>query len=142
MDHPTAAAKFITNSKQLRWHDATIWGTRMKRDRASHSVPEWETLRELASRIKLHTMSRLDEYLEQFEAQATRLGAQVHWARDAAEHNTIVADILQRHGATRAGVGVTRQVGLAGLAQVEQRRLSRGAAQHAVGRQQQRLYVF
>jgi L-lactate dehydrogenase complex protein LldF len=100
-DHPTAAAKFIANRVQMRWHDTTIWGTRMKRDRASRSVPEWETLRDLASRIKLHTMSRLDEYLEQFEAAATRLGAQVHWARDAAEHNAIVASILERHGVTR-----------------------------------------
>ena len=65
------------------------------------ALAEWETLRELASRIKLHTMSRLDEYLEQFEANATRLGAEVHWARDAAEHNAIVGDILQRHGATQ-----------------------------------------
>ncbi len=101
MDHSTAATTFIANGAQMRWHDTTIWGTRMKRDRASHSVPEWETLRDLASRIKLHTMSRLDEYLEQFEANATRLGAQVHWARDAAEHNSIVADILERHGVTR-----------------------------------------
>src|SRR6476659_3517086 len=92
-DHHTAAAKFIANTTQVRWHAATIWGTRTKRDRASQSVPEWETLRDLASRIKLHTMSRLDEYLEQFEAAATRLGVQVHWARDADEHNSIVADI-------------------------------------------------
>ena len=41
---------------------------------------------DLASRTKLHTMSRLDEYLEQFEAAATKLGAKVYWARDAAEH--------------------------------------------------------
>jgi L-lactate dehydrogenase complex protein LldF len=101
MDHSVAAARFIANRDQMRWHDATIWGTRSKRDRASQSVPEWETLREIASRIKLHTMSRLDEYLEQFEANATKLGAQVHWARDAAEHNSIVASILARHGATR-----------------------------------------
>jgi L-lactate dehydrogenase complex protein LldF len=78
-----------------------VWFARTKRDLATHSVPEWETLRDLASRIKLHTMSRLDEYLEQFEAAATRLGAQVHWARDAAEHNSIVAGILQRHGVTQ-----------------------------------------
>src|SRR5256714_14327099 len=101
MEHSVAAAKFIANREQMRWHDTTIWGTRGKRDRASQSVPEWETLRELASRIKLHTISRLDEYLEQFEANATRLGAQVHWARDAAEHNSIVAGILERHGARR-----------------------------------------
>ena len=100
-DHPTAAAAFIANTTQVRWHDATIWGTRSKRDRASQSVPEWETLRDLASRTKLHTMSRLDQYLEQFEAAATKLGAKIYWARDAAEHNTIVAGILARHRVTR-----------------------------------------
>lgn len=101
MDHPTAAAEFIANTSRVRWHDTAVWFARTKRDKATHSVPEWETLRELASQIKLHTMSRLDEYLEQFEANATRLGAQVHWARDVAEHNKIVAGILQRHGVTR-----------------------------------------
>lgn len=100
-DHSTAAAAFIANDERVRWHDTAVWFARTKRDRAAHGVPEWETLREFASRIKLHTMSRLDEYLEQFEANATRLGAQVHWARDAAEHNAIVAGILKRHGATR-----------------------------------------
>src|SRR6476620_1806665 len=101
VDHPTAAAQFIANTTQVRWHDATIWGTRAKRDRASQSVPEWETLRDLASRIKLHTMSRLDEYLEQFENAAIKLGTKVYWARDAAAHHTIVAGILARHGVTR-----------------------------------------
>jgi L-lactate dehydrogenase complex protein LldF len=100
-DHPTAAAAFVANTARVRWHDTAVWFARTKRDRATHGVPEWETLRDLASRIKLHTMSRLDEYLEQFEAAATRLGAQVHWARDAAEHNAIIADIIKRHGATR-----------------------------------------
>jgi L-lactate dehydrogenase complex protein LldF len=100
-NHPDAAAEFIANGNRVRWHDSSIWSTRMKRDKASHSLAEWETLRELASAIKLHTMSRLDEYLEQFESNATRLGAHVHWARDAAEHNAIVAGILERHGATR-----------------------------------------
>jgi L-lactate dehydrogenase complex protein LldF len=99
MDHSTAAAKFISDSERVRWHDTSVWRARSRRDQASHSLAEWETLRELASRIKLHTMSRLDELLEQFEANATRLGAQVYWARDAAEHNAIVASILQRHRA-------------------------------------------
>jgi L-lactate dehydrogenase complex protein LldF len=101
MDHPTAAAEFIANTAKVRWHDTAIWSTRTKRDRASKSVPEWETLRDVASRIKLHTMSRLDEYLEKFEAAATQLGATVHWARDAAEHNAIVTSILERQGVKR-----------------------------------------
>src|SRR3954468_24981887 len=100
-DHSTAAAAFIADDERVRWHDSAVWFARTKRDRAVHGVPEWETLREFASQIKLHTMSRLDEYLEQFEAAATRLGATVHWARDAAEHNVIVAGILEQHGVTR-----------------------------------------
>jgi L-lactate dehydrogenase complex protein LldF len=72
----------------------------MKRDRMAHAVPEWETLRELASQIKRHTLSRWPEYLEEFERNATRLGATVHWASDAAEHNAIVLKLLKERGAT------------------------------------------
>ena len=100
-DHATSATAFIANSEHVRWHDSAVWTARTKRDRAAHGLAEWETLREVASKLKLHTMSRLDEYLEQFEANATRLGAQVHWARDVAEHNQIVAGIVQRHSAKR-----------------------------------------
>jgi L-lactate dehydrogenase complex protein LldF len=101
MDHPTAAAEFIRDRDRAHWHDTALWFVRAKRDISAHAVPEWEELRELASQIKLHTISRLDEYLEQFEAAATRLGAVVHWAADAAEHNRIVADVLRQHGARR-----------------------------------------
>jgi L-lactate dehydrogenase complex protein LldF len=100
-DHPTAAAEFLADREYAAWHDVAVWRARTKRDVATRALAEWETLRDFASRIKLHAMSRLDEYLEQFEANATRLGTQVHWARDAAEHNQIVAGIVQRHGATR-----------------------------------------
>jgi L-lactate dehydrogenase complex protein LldF len=50
-DHPTAAAAFIANRDRVRWHDTAVWFARTKRDRAAHGVPEWETLRELASKI-------------------------------------------------------------------------------------------
>jgi L-lactate dehydrogenase complex protein LldF len=62
-------------------------------------VPEWEALREAASQIKMHSLSHLADYLEQFEQQATKLGAKVYWARDAKEHNEIVLGILQQHNA-------------------------------------------
>ena len=74
---------------------------RLKRDREAHGVPEWEALREAAAGIKAHTMGRLAEYLEEFERNAMRNGAVVHWARDAAEHNRIVLEILRARGATR-----------------------------------------
>jgi len=101
MTHAPLAEEFIRDRKRAHWHDETLWFVRSKRDKAAWTLPEWETLRESASQIKAHTMSHLAEYLEQFETQATRLGAQVHWAADAAEHNRIVLEILQRHNVKR-----------------------------------------
>jgi len=98
MNHATLAPDFVANGERAHWHDAALWFVREKRDTAARSLPEWEALRETASAVKAHTMSRLAEYLEQFERQATKLGAKVHWARDAAEHNRIVLEILQSHG--------------------------------------------
>src|SRR5246127_661818 len=80
-------------------HDARLWDLRQKRDREMHVITEWEVLRALASAIKEHTLTHLDEYLEQFEAQALSNGVHVHWARDAAEHNRTVHGILRDHGA-------------------------------------------
>src|SRR5690606_16737107 len=44
---------------------------------------------------------RSAELLEQFEQNAQRLGAVVHWASDAQEHNQIVYEILRRHDVRR-----------------------------------------
>lgn len=99
--HPNQAAKFVANTERAHWHDQSLWFVRVKRDRMAHSVPEWETLRELASQIKQHTVSRWADYLEEFERNATRLGAVVHWAKDAAEHNAVVLKLLRDHGAKR-----------------------------------------
>ena len=101
VDHPTAAAAFVADEARTDWHDGALWWVRSKRDMAAASVPEWERLRELASAIKEHTLSRLDEYLEQFEANAVKRGIQVHWARDAAEHNAIVYEILAASNVSR-----------------------------------------
>jgi len=45
-----------------------------------HGIAEWEELRSLASAIKEHTLTHLDQYLEQFEANAKSNGINVHWA--------------------------------------------------------------
>jgi L-lactate dehydrogenase complex protein LldF len=99
--HKERAAAFVKDDERLHWHDQAVYFVRQKRDRMVFAVPEWEELRSLASRIKAHTLSRLPDYLEQFEANATRLGAQVHWARDADEHNRIVHGVLAARGVTR-----------------------------------------
>lgn len=101
VDHAAGAARFTADDARTDWHNESLWQVRQKRDVAAALVPEWEELRTLASGIKEHTLSHLDEYLTQFEAAASRNGATVHWARDAAEHNAIVHEILNGAGATR-----------------------------------------
>ncbi len=101
MNHPVAAAQFNEDVARTEWHDRALWFVREKRDAAIRQVPEWEILRETASQIKDHVLSRLDDYLIEFEAQARANGVHVHWARDAAEHNRIVFDILHKHQVTR-----------------------------------------
>lgn len=97
--HAKAAARFLEHRAEEAWHDETLWLVRMKRDQMSRTVPEWERLRELASEIKLYSNSHLADLLETFEAHALANGVLVHWAKDAEEHNRIVFEILQQHGA-------------------------------------------
>src|SRR4029077_19934085 len=95
--HAKGVGLVVADSERAHWHDQALWFVRVKRDRMAQSLPEWESLRETAGAIKAHTLSRLGDYLEQFEQRATELGAKVHWARDAAEHNAIVLSILESH---------------------------------------------
>ena len=99
--HSEAAEEFLKDKQRARWHDETLWFVRQKRDKAAHSIPEWEQLRDAASAIKAHTLSALDTYLIEFETKAKENGAVVHWAKDALEHNRIVESILASHGATK-----------------------------------------
>jgi L-lactate dehydrogenase complex protein LldF len=94
LDHAEAASRFIASEKHEAFHDARLWDLRKKRDREAYAIPEWEQLRQLASDIKEHTLTHLADYLEEFERNAVKNGVKVHWARDAAEHNQIVHEIL------------------------------------------------
>ncbi|CAM4275521.1 lactate utilization protein B [Aquirufa beregesia] len=98
LSHAEASEKFIANQERTDWHDDTLWFVRAKRDKASKLLPEWEALREQASQIKEHMLSNLPQYLLEFEANAQANGVQVHWAKDAHEHNEIVYSIIQKHG--------------------------------------------
>ena len=101
LDHPTAANVFTSDVERTHWHDEALWFVRSKRDKAAASLPEWETLREIASSIKKHAISRLPDYLEEFEGNATANGIVVHWAEDAAAHNQIVLDLLRERKMSR-----------------------------------------
>ncbi len=60
---------------------------------AEVSPQVWETWREQARQIKIHTLDHLDYYLELLVDNVSRAGGEVHFARDAAQANAIVADL-------------------------------------------------
>ena len=84
-----------------KWLNESLSFVRQKRDVASKKLDNWEYLREVASNIKAHTISHLDSYLEEFEANALANGIKVHWAVDAKEHNKILESILKKHNAKK-----------------------------------------
>ena len=69
----------------------SLFGERRKA--AAASLPNWEELRTQARAIKDDVLSHLDQYLEEFVRNAESRGAQVHWARDAAEANSIICSL-------------------------------------------------
>jgi len=95
--HAKAAEEFVKDEERTHWHDETLWHVREKRDLAAHKLPEWEILRDNASRIKDYVLSHLDELLIQFEKKALANGVEVLWARDGKEHNEHVLRILQEN---------------------------------------------
>jgi L-lactate dehydrogenase complex protein LldF len=99
--HSEAATRFVANAEQRTWHNETLWLVREKRDKMAMAVPEWEKLRDLASEIKLHTITHLDKYVELFAKNAEANGVTVHWAKDAKEHNEIIHGILAKHNAKK-----------------------------------------
>src|ERR1700723_1858754 len=69
-----------------------------KRARVVAEMPDWQGLREAGKQIRQHTMENLDFYLEEFEANCTRAGGVVHWARDAEEARRIIVGVVKASG--------------------------------------------
>ena len=95
------AARAALGNAQLRHNLRNATTTiRAKRAHVVGEVKDWEELREAGRAIKADVMSRLDEYLPQFEASVQVAGGHVHWARDAAEANAAVLAVARAHGAS------------------------------------------
>jgi L-lactate dehydrogenase complex protein LldF len=58
-----------------------------------------DAVRELAGRIKQHTLDHLDHYLERFVERAEAAGARVHFAGDAKQANAVAVSIANEVGA-------------------------------------------
>ncbi len=74
---------------------------RDKRLRVTGELPDWEELRDAGAAIKREAMARLPELLVELEERVTARGGVVHWARDAAEANRVVASLVREAGARR-----------------------------------------
>lgn len=89
------AADAATNPRIAAIFDKSA---RMKDDARRVALPELpNTLdtRELAARIKNHTLANLDKYLEQFVGRVRDHGGHVHFAADGAQANRIITEIAQ-----------------------------------------------
>ena len=92
---PILAGRSLQNAqlrRNVRHATDVIQG---KRGKVVAEMPDWETLRSAGKAIRHHTMRFLDAYLEEFEANVTRAGGVVHWARDAAEATSVIVRLTQ-----------------------------------------------
>ncbi|NAS25029.1 DUF3390 domain-containing protein [Herbidospora sp. NEAU-GS84] len=97
---PKNAAKAVQNS-QLRFNLRKATHTiRGKRAAVVGELDDWAELRQAGKTIKDHTLRNLDRYLVELEEKVTAAGGVVHWARDAAEANRIVARLVKDTGET------------------------------------------
>ena len=96
---PAAAHETLQNAQLRRNLGKATTTIRAKRLRAIGELPDWEALRDAGAAIKARAMATLPEQLERLEASVQRAGGVVHWARDGAEANAIVASVAESHGA-------------------------------------------
>jgi L-lactate dehydrogenase complex protein LldF len=112
-DANARAALRDTQLRRALRNATSLFGKR--RLMAATSLDNWEQLRSQARAIKDETLLHLDQYLEQFAANAESAGAVIHWARDAAEANTIVCQLARArntHLAVKSKSMVTEEIHL------------------------------
>jgi L-lactate dehydrogenase complex protein LldF len=94
-----SAKRTLANSQLRRNLGKATRTIREKRAAAVAEMPDWEELREAGHALKSRVMRHLDEYLLQLEESVQSAGGHVHWARDAADANRIIAQVAKDHDA-------------------------------------------
>ncbi|HEV8391477.1 MAG TPA: LutB/LldF family L-lactate oxidation iron-sulfur protein [Dongiaceae bacterium] len=79
----------------------------VKRAQAIDALPEFDALRDAARDLKDHVLSRLDEYLVEFECNVVKNGGLVHWCATPAEARKTILDICRNTGAKTVTKGKT-----------------------------------
>ena len=95
---PTLAKAALADT-QLRANLAHATTTiRNKRLKVVGELEDWEQLRSAGAALKDYSLDHLDELCIELEKNVTAHGGVVHWARDAAEANDIVVQLVQATG--------------------------------------------
>ncbi|MDM7487002.1 LutB/LldF family L-lactate oxidation iron-sulfur protein [Rhodococcus indonesiensis] len=95
---PAAAHEELANTQLRRNIGKATHTIRAKRLSVTGELPDWEQLRDTGAAVKTDVLNRLPELLIQFEAAVTARGGVVHWAADAAEANSLVAELVRATG--------------------------------------------
>ncbi len=113
------AARAALGDTQLRHNLAHATGViRTKRAAVVAELEDagiWEDLRLAGAAVKQRALDDLATHLETLERTLTQAGAVVHWARDAAEANAVVAEVARAHGAdevVKVKSMATQEIGL------------------------------
>jgi L-lactate dehydrogenase complex protein LldF len=125
---PTAARAALADAQLRRNLGKATTAIRAKRAVAVAELDDWEALRDAGAAIKVRALATLPEQLERLEESVTRAGGIVHWARDGAEANSIVAGIAREHGAREVikvkslatdEIGLNEALAVRGIAAIE-----------------------
>jgi L-lactate dehydrogenase complex protein LldF len=128
MSFPAAARTALADAQLRRNLGKATTAIREKRARAVGELDDWEALRDAGAAIKARTMTTLPELLSRLEDRVAAAGGTVHWARDGAEANAIVARIAREHGADEVikvkslasdEIGLNEALALRGIAAIE-----------------------
>lgn len=78
----------VTNATTKQWYG---------RENRLAELPDSNAMRELAGRIKQHTLDNLDWYLGKFKAEVEKNGGHVHLASDGEEAKRIIRQIAEKN---------------------------------------------
>jgi L-lactate dehydrogenase complex protein LldF len=95
---PRAAREGLRNERLRANLLHATTSIRAKRAEAVGEVPDWHALRDSGAAIKDDALHRLPDLLVDLERAVTAREGVVHWARDAAEANAVVAAIVEAEG--------------------------------------------
>ena len=85
------------------------------RAKSLEEIDNWEAIRTHAAALRDRAINNLDAWLLEFEANAIRRGAEVHWAETAEEANAIVLEIARKNNVktvTKSKSMVTEEIAL------------------------------